>query len=134
MWLLGQRGRGSLRAVGVNTIAGRNVAGEVEVGRRVYREDMTVTVEIPDSVAARMVPEGVDPARKLLEDAVAQAYREGKIGTGELRAALGLSWHEKEAFLLRYEIYNDVPAEEIFAEADTLTELRAKDSSEMAAV
>jgi len=94
---------------------------------------MTVTVEIPDSVAASVVPEGVDPARKLLEDAVAQAYREGKIGTGELREALGLSWHEKEAFLLRYEIYNDVPAEEILAETDSLKELHTKDSSEMAA-
>jgi hypothetical protein len=93
---------------------------------------MTVTVEIPDSVAARVVPEGVDPARKLLEDAVAQAYREGKIGTAALREALGLSWHEKEAFLLRYEIYNDVPAEEVFAEADTLREVREKTPSEMA--
>ena len=94
---------------------------------------MTVTVEIPDSVAANVVPEGVDPARKLLEDAVAQAYREQRIGTAALRDTLGLSWHEKEAFLLRYQIYNDVPAEEIFAEADTLNVFRPEISSEMTA-
>src|ERR1700712_3030164 len=99
---------------------------------RVYRWGMTVTVEIPDSVAASVVPEGVDAARKLLEDAVAQAYREGKIGTAALRDALRLSWHEKEAFLLRYKIYNEVPAEEIFAEADALKGMRAQDSSERA--
>jgi hypothetical protein len=97
-----------------------------------YRENMTVTVEIPDSVAASVLPEGVDPARKLLEDAMAQAYREGLIGTSILRATLGLSWHEKEAFLLRYGIYNDIAVAEVFAEADLLKELREKHRAEMA--
>ncbi len=51
---------------------------------------MTVTVEIPDSVAASVLPEGMDPARKLLEDTVAQAYRDGKLTMYEVQKALGL--------------------------------------------
>ena len=46
------------------------------------------------------MPEGVDPARKLLEDAAAQAYRDGKIATKGLREALGLEWFEVDPFLL----------------------------------
>jgi hypothetical protein len=68
---------------------------------------MTVTLEIPDSVAANVFPEGTDPARKILEDAVAQAYRDGVIGTKGVREALGLaSRFEVDPFLLKYKIYD----------------------------
>lgn len=73
----------------------------------VYLWVMTVTVEIPDAVAASLVPEGVDPARKLLEDAVAQAYREGKLTTYEVQMALGLPTRmHVDPFLGKYEIYD----------------------------
>ena len=91
-----------------------------------YREDMTVTVEIPDDVFPMMFEEGVDPARKILEDAVAQAYRDGRIGTRVLREVLGLSWHEKEAFLLQKKIYHDITAEQVLADAKMLGELRER--------
>jgi hypothetical protein len=84
---------------------------------------MTVTVEIPDSVATSIVPEGTDAARKLLEDAVAQAYREGKIATKGLREALGLEWFEVDPFLLRYQIY-DYTIEDYRKDVETLAKIR----------
>jgi hypothetical protein len=100
---------------------------------RVYLWAMTVTVEIPDSVAASVVPEGTDAARKLLEDAVAQAYRDELIGTATLREVLGLSWHEKEEFLRRYKIFNDLTADELLADVQTSRALRKKHLAEKAA-
>ncbi len=68
---------------------------------------MTVTVEIPDSVAASIWPQGTDAARRILEDAVAQAYREGKLTTYQVQTALGLPTRmHVDPFLLKYEIYD----------------------------
>jgi hypothetical protein len=93
---------------------------------------MTVTVEIPDEVAASVLPEGVDPARKLLEDTVAQAYRERKIGTKGLREALGLEWFEVDPFLLKYQIY-DYTIEDFRKDVETLAKIREERKGELAA-
>jgi hypothetical protein len=94
---------------------------------------MKVTVEIPDETAQALGLTPETAARTLLEDAVAQAYREGKIGNKILRQVLGLSWHEKEAFLLRQKIYHDLTAEEIRSDIETLHRLHEKKSLEIAA-
>jgi len=94
---------------------------------------MTVTVEIPDAVAASLVPEGVDPARKMLEDAAAQAYRDGKIATKGLREAVGLEWFEVDSFLLKYQIYDDFTIEDFRKDGATLEEIRKKREAELAA-
>jgi len=71
---------------------------------------MQVLVNIPDGIAERLVPEGVDLARQMLEDRTAQAYREGRLTTEEVRHALGFaSRFDVEPFLLRYEIYDYTP-------------------------
>jgi len=109
--LAAARGRNSLRAMGLNT-SGKECCAETGPvvcfeGVRVYREAMTVTVEIPDIVAGDIVPEGIDAARKILEDAVAQAYREGKLTTYQVQMALGLPTRmHVDPFLLKYEIYD----------------------------
>jgi hypothetical protein len=68
---------------------------------------MQVTVDIPDRFASRILPEGVDPARRLLEDSVAASYRERRLTIEQLRQILGLATRaEADAFLLRHEIYD----------------------------
>jgi hypothetical protein len=52
---------------------------------------MQVIVDIPDEIAGRLVPEGVDLARTMLEDRTAQAYREGRLTTEQVRRALGFA-------------------------------------------
>ena len=94
---------------------------------------MTVTVEIPDSVAPAVVPEGADAARKILEDAVAQAYREKRITTKGLREALGLQWFEVDPFLTKYQIYDDYTIEDFRKDVETLAKIREQRQAELAA-
>jgi len=95
---------------------------------RVYRWGMTVTVEIPESVAASLVPEGVDPARKLLEDTVAQAYRDGKLTTYEVQMALGLPTRmDVDPFLGKYQIY-DYTIDDFREDMKNLRQLHAVES------
>jgi len=92
----------------------------------VYLLGMRVTVEIPDETAKLLGLTEEDAARVLLEDAVVEAYRADKIGTGQLREILGLSWHEKEALLFKHKVFYDYSPGEIAAEAETLRRLREK--------
>ena len=79
---------------------------------------MVVTVEIPDEVASLLAPAGEDTARKLLEEHVAQAYREGRLTTMQLRQALGFeSWYEVDPFLLKYKVF-DYTLEDYEADAE----------------
>ena len=68
---------------------------------------MQVIVDIPDEIAGRLVPEGVDLARTMLEDRTAQAYREGRLTTEQVRRALGFATRfEVEPFLRKHEIFD----------------------------
>ncbi len=67
---------------------------------------MQVTVEIPDQFAQDLMPEGCDPARLLLEEAVASAYRDGRLTTEQVRVLLGFGYcMQVDAFLAKHEIY-----------------------------
>ena len=94
---------------------------------------MKVTVDIPDEVAELLGLTEENASRKLLEDFVAQLYREKKIGKKRLREILGLSWHEKEEFLSRYKIYYEFAAEEIIEEAAEMAELLKRNRAEKTA-
>jgi hypothetical protein len=75
--------------------------------REVYRIGMQVTVDIPDEFAAELAPAGEDVSRKLLEDRTAQAYRQGKLTTEQVRRILDLPTRmHVDPFLLRYQIYD----------------------------
>jgi hypothetical protein len=94
---------------------------------------MNLTVEIPEGFAGVLPRNGKDAARRLLEDAVAQAYREGRIGSRGVREALGMaSRFEVEPFLLKYGIY-DYTAEMLRDDIKTLDDFHAKRSTESAA-
>jgi hypothetical protein len=68
---------------------------------------MQITVEIPDEFAAQLVPEGSDPARLVLENSVAEAYRSRRLTMEQVRQILGFATRmEVDPFLQKYEIYD----------------------------
>jgi len=85
---------------------------------------MQVTVEIPDQFVSQLVPEGLTASRALLEEAVAGAYREGRLKTVEqVRQLLGYGTRMQAAtFLLQHEIY-DYTAEEFEKDMATFERL-----------
>jgi Uncharacterised protein family (UPF0175) len=85
---------------------------------------MQVVVDIPDNIAERLAPAGADLSRTMLEDRIAQAYREGRLTTEEIRQALGLETRfEVEPFLLRHDIFDYTP-DMLIKDLDTLERLR----------
>ena len=50
---------------------------------------MQVTVQIPDHLLDSLIPAGSDPARTLLEESVAAAYRGRRIGPLQVSLLLG---------------------------------------------
>lgn len=84
---------------------------------------MQVTVDIPDQFAADLLPEGTDASRRLLENTVAEAYRERRLTMEQVRQLLGFATRmEVEPFLKRHEIYDYTVAdlEEDMAGLDAL--------------
>jgi hypothetical protein len=68
---------------------------------------MRVTVDIPDEFAADLVPPGSDPARLVLENSVAEAYRHRRLTMEQVRQILGFATRmEVDPFLQKYEISN----------------------------
>jgi hypothetical protein len=66
---------------------------------------MQVTVEIPDEFAGYIVPAGSDPARLLLENCIASAYRWGRLTVEQVAATLGFTMPlEIDAFLKKHNI------------------------------
>jgi len=89
---------------------------------------MQVTVEIPDEFAAQLVPAGSDPARVVLENSVAEAYRSRRLTMEQVRQILGFATRmEVDPFLQKYEIY-DYTVEDLkqdFATLDRLLDKKA---------
>lgn len=66
---------------------------------------MQVTVNIPEEFVPLLVPEGADASRKLLEDTVAEAYRQRRLTMEQVRQILGFATRmEVDPFLQRYGI------------------------------
>jgi predicted HTH domain antitoxin len=61
---------------------------------------MPITFDIPELLLRALGKEG-EMTRCLLESVAADLYREGKITRGQVRQALGMTWHQTEAFLAR---------------------------------
>ena len=60
---------------------------------------MIVSVEIPDQFAKQFHLDEEAHSRQLLEAFVLQRFAEGELTTGQVGAALGLSFHQTEQFL-----------------------------------
>jgi len=61
---------------------------------------MQVTVEIPDELAQRLMPNGQDPARTTLEAVAIEGYRSGALTAHQTRCLLGFETrYELDGFL-----------------------------------
>jgi len=89
---------------------------------------MQVTVEIPDNLAAQVIPAGQDPARALLEDALVQAYRESRVSGRELMEALGIATrYELDGFLKARAVdHGAYGAEDLEQDIQTMDRLRER--------
>jgi len=66
---------------------------------------MQVTVEIPDEIAQRLVPEGQDPARTSLEAIAIEGYRSGALTASQTRKLLGFGTrYELDGFLKAHNV------------------------------
>jgi hypothetical protein len=86
---------------------------------------MRVTVEIPDQFVHHLVPVGHDAARALLEEAVAGAYRDGRLTMDQVRQLLGFGTRmQVDAFLQTHGIC-EYTVEDLEKDVATLDRLLA---------
>jgi hypothetical protein len=89
---------------------------------------MQITVDIPDEFAADLVPAGSDPARLILENSVAEAYRRHRLTMEQVRQILGFATRmEVDPFLQKYEIY-DYTAEDLRSDVATLQDFLSRNA------
>ncbi len=90
-----------------------------------YPSFMRVTVEIPDQFVRHLVPAGRDAGRALLEEAVAAAYRDGRLTMELVRQLLGFGTRiQVDLFLQAHEIF-DYTVDDLDKDLATLDQLLA---------
>ena len=95
---------------------------------------MTITVEIPDEFASRMVPEGQEPARRALEDMAVEAYRAHRLTGAQLRRLLGISSrYELDGFLKERGVWLEYTVEDFRREGEITAPLMARRREEIEA-
>ncbi len=77
---------------------------------------MTLTIEIPDSLASCWPPDCADRSRTVLEDFAVESYRNGRFSAHQVGELLGhASRWETEAFLAAHEAWPATTAAELDA-------------------
>lgn len=95
-----------------------------------YNDGMQVTVDIPEQFVPVIAAGDTDAARKLLEDAVAQSYRERRLTMEQVRQILGFGTRmEVDPFLKKYEIY-DYTVEDLRQDMAAMKEFMKKRAAE----
>ncbi len=75
---------------------------------------MTVTVEIPDALAAAFVRPGSDPARAVIEVVALEGYRRKLLGESQVRRLLGFDTRmEVHGFLEEHGVYLNYGMEDL---------------------
>lgn len=88
---------------------------------------MQITIEIPDEIAQQLDQTEGNLARRLLEVVVADAYRDRKINTAEVRQILQLPTRlATHAFLKQMGVYLNYDEVELKQDLQTLKEFRAQ--------
>ena len=88
---------------------------------------MQVSIQIPDDLLLHLVPSGQDAARSILEDSVAEAYREKRLTLNQVCRLLGLGTRlEADEFLSKRQIYDDYTVDDFEREVATLCKSRAE--------
>lgn len=85
---------------------------------------MTITVQIPDDLACRMIATGEDLSRRALEALALEEFKSGHITKPQLRRLLGYStrW-ELDGFLKSHEVYEDYTMADFEQDRDALKQL-----------
>jgi predicted HTH domain antitoxin len=94
---------------------------------------MQFTVELPDDLAAQMIPAGCDPARAALEDMAVEAYRARRLTEHQLATLLGMDRYTLDGFLKQREIWLDYTMDDLRREAELGERLWKKRQDEIAA-
>ena len=82
---------------------------------------MQITVNVPDDLAAPLLPAGEDPARAALQALALQAFRERRLTGYQLRTLLGISSrYELDGFLKEHAI-EKYTAEDFEQDLETLS-------------
>jgi predicted HTH domain antitoxin len=73
---------------------------------KVYPHIMQITLNIPEELAARIIPAGKDPAQAALELLAVEGYRTHRLAEGEVRRLLGYETPmEVHALLKEHDVY-----------------------------
>lgn len=88
---------------------------------------MQITISLPDNIAQSLEAKWGNLERRLLEDTVVQAYREGAISAGKVRELLGMKTRlEADAFLKGKGIHLAYNEAEFEADIQTHEQLRSE--------
>jgi hypothetical protein len=94
---------------------------------------MQVTVDIPDDLAAQLIPAGQDPARAVLENALAQAYRENRISGPQLMQALGIGTRDGlDGFLKSHQVWIEYSIDDLNEEREAMERVLAEEMKKSA--
>ena len=87
---------------------------------------MQITIELPDNIGDRLQLKSSNLSRRILELIVADRYRQGHIGAGEVRRFLNFSsrWETYE-FLKREKAYLPYTEEDLESDARAIENLLA---------
>ncbi len=92
---------------------------------------MTITLEIPDELARRIIPEGLDPSRKALEDMAVEAYRAHRLTGAQLRRLLGISSrYELDGFLKARGVWLEYTLDDFKREGKITSTLQDKEKND----
>lgn len=85
---------------------------------------MQITLDLPDDIAERLQLQPTDISRRVLELIVADRYRQGHIGAGEVHRILNFSsrWETYE-FLKREQAYLPYTEEDLDADVQSIGNL-----------
>jgi hypothetical protein len=77
---------------------------------------VTIRFEIPPDIEQQIRTNGVDLDREARELYLLELYRQDRISHGQLRDALGMSFHEAERLIKDHDAGHDFPLDEFEAQ------------------
>lgn len=88
---------------------------------------MQVTVQIPDDMAQKLIPQGQDPARTTLEAVAIEGYRSGALTSHQTRCLLGFETrYELDGFLKEHNVWEHAYSlEDLVQDRHSLRKLEA---------
>jgi len=92
---------------------------------------MQVTLDIPDNLAAQLIPAGKDPAREALEALAVEGYRTERLTESEVRQILGYETRmQVHALLAEHNVCLHYTMEDLQQDIDASNKLHAQRISE----